>query len=111
MLEKLIDNWYLIVACLALGGCAGFAAHEFVGLPKDLKLKLLYHGIKRIVIQAESYFGTKQGTAKLKWAWEALVFLPFVGKSAHTLITEQEFKSLVDIALRATGIWADEQAK
>ena len=102
-MERLIDNWYLILAFFALGAAVGGAVYHFFKLPTKQQIANIKEWLKIAVLEAEKELGRKTGQAKLR-----LVYDMAISKfSWLSFISFDVFSKWVDDALE----WLNEQMK
>lgn len=104
MLEWLFENWYMIIAAIAVLVGLGFATYRFIKLPKGEKLKKIKQVILLWVILAEKEYGAGTGKIKLRWVYDKFTakykFISF-------FISFERFSQWVDIALEEMREWLD----
>ena len=95
-MEWLINNWYLIVAAVAVIAVIIFVAVKFFKMPTKEQINCLKEWLKLAVIQAEKELGEKTGQAKLRYVYD--LFLTKFNWLAK-VITFEQFSAYVDEAL------------
>lgn len=95
-MEWLINNWYLLVAAVALIGGAGLAIKKFVMMPSETQLEKVKEWLLYAVIAAEKELGSGTGQIKLRYVYDM-----FVAKFKWTskILSFSTFSALVDEAL------------
>ena len=95
-MEWLIDNWFMIVAALAVVGAAVYAVKKFAGLPTEQQLENFKEWLKWAVTEAEKELGSGTGQLKLRRVYDmAVAKFPWIAK----MICFEEFSMYVDEAL------------
>ena len=101
-MEWLINNWYLIVAAIAVVIAIVVAVKKFLGLPTEQQLDNLKEWLKWAVTQAEKELGSGTGQLKLRMVYDmAVEKFPWLLK----VVPFEEFSMWVDEAL----IWLNKQ--
>lgn len=95
-MEWMINNWYLIVAAVAVIAGIIFVAVKFFKMPTKEQINCLKEWLKLAVIQAEKELGEKTGQAKLRYVYD--LFLTKFNWLAK-VITFEQFSAYVDEAL------------
>ena len=92
----LAENWYLIVAALAIGVVAGVGIYAFLKKPTSEQLAVVKEWLLYAVVEAEKKLGGGTGEIKLRYVYDM-----FVGKFGFLadIITFETFRLLVDEAL------------
>lgn len=91
-----MNNWYLIVAAIAIIVVIGIAIYNFILLPKGEKLKRIKQWLLWAVTQAEKMFGSQTGQLKLRYVYDLFITrFPFISK----FVTFERFSQFVDQAL------------
>lgn len=95
-MEWLINNWYLLVAAVALIGGAGLAIKKFVMMPSESQLEKVKEWLLYAVTAAEKELGSGTGQIKLRYVYDM-----FVAKFKWTskILSFSTFSALVDEAL------------
>lgn len=92
----LVDNWYVIIAVIAVLMASGFAIVKFTGLPTKTQIAKVKEWLLYAVTMAESEFGGGTGTIKLRYVYDLFVGkFPWLAK----MISFEMFSGLVDEAL------------
>lgn len=106
-MKVLIDNWYLIVACIAVGVVVGIKVRLWTSQPTSEQVKNIKNWLLYAVTEAEMALGEKTGQLKLhmvydmaigKFAW--LSFVPFELFSTwvdEALVTMRDMLSKNDV--------------
>lgn len=90
------ENWFVIVAMIALGASAGFAIYTFVKMPSDRQLNKVREWLLYAVTVAEKELGAGTGKLKLRYVYD--MFVQRFGWLAK-VITFEMFSMMVDEAL------------
>ena len=95
-MDFLIQNWYLIVAVIAVLAAIGFSIYKFAGLPTAEQKEKIMAWLLYAVTKAEAEFGSGTGQAKLHY-----VYNMFIDKFpvAAKCIAFEAFSTMVDQAL------------
>lgn len=95
-MEWLANNWYLVVAALAIVALVVAAIMKFFKLPTEQQIKNLKEWLKWAVTEAEKELGSGTGQMKLRlvYGW-AIDKFPWLGK----FVTFEMFSTWVDEAL------------
>ena len=95
-MEWLINNWYLIVAAIAVVTAIVVSVKKFVGLPTEQQIESLKEWLKWAVTEAEKELGSGTGQLKLRRVYDlALAKFPWIAR----LVPFEEFSMWVDEAL------------
>ena len=95
-MEWLINNWYLIVAAIAVVTAIVVAVKKFVGLPTEQQIESLKEWLKWAVTEAEKELGSGTGQLKLRRVYDlALAKFQWIER----LVPFEEFSMWVDEAL------------
>lgn len=95
-MEFLVENWYMILAGVALVGLLVGAIYAFLKRPTSSQVKKIKVWLLQAVIEAERHLGTGTGEIKLSWTYDKFIQrFPWVSK----VISFEQFKNLVDMAL------------
>lgn len=96
ILTFIANNWYLIIAFLAIAACVILSIKSFSILPSQKKIAKIKEWLKVAVDGAEKSIGSGNGEMKLN-----LVYKWFVKRFPFTsiFISFELFKKLVDEAL------------
>ena len=101
-MEWLANNWYLIVATIAVTSLLVYVVGRFIQEPSETKIKNLKEWLKWAVVQAEIALGSGTGQLKLRMVYNMAVDkFPFIAK----FVTFEEFSAWVDEALE----WMNKQ--
>lgn len=101
-MQYVIDNWYLIVAMLAVVAFVIFSIVYFSKVPNDEQLTALKEWLKWAVTLAEQKLGSGTGQLKLRYVYDlALTKFPWIA----SVFTFKDFEGYVDEAL----VWMREQ--
>lgn len=92
----IIDNWFVILAFVAVFVAIVYVAVKFFRLPSDKQLAKVREWLLFAVTEAEKELGTGTGKLKLRYVYDM-----FIGKFAWIakVITFEQFSYLVDDAL------------
>lgn len=96
MMEFILNNWFIIVAALAVGACMGIAVVHYVKLPTEEQLDKVREWLLWAVTEAEREFGSGTGQLKLRSVYD--LFVQRFPQLA-TVISFNTFSDLVDDAL------------
>lgn len=95
-MEFFINNWYIIIAIIAVIVFIAIACVKFLKMPTDRQIKNIKEWLLFAVIKAEKKLGEKTGVAKLRFVYDlAIVKFPFVAN----VISFETFEIWVDEAL------------
>lgn len=95
-MKFLIDNWYIIIAALAVLGAGGIAAYRYFKLPSEEQLEKVRQWLLKAVTEAEKELGGGTGQLKLRAVYDAfLTKFPWLAP----VVPFQRFSELVDEAL------------
>ena len=101
-MEWLINNWYMIVAAIAVVIAIVVAVKKFVGLPTEQQIESLKEWLKWAVTETEKELGSGTGQLKLRRVYDlALAKFPWIAR----LVPCEEFSMWVDEAL----LWLNKQ--
>lgn len=95
-MEFIVNNWFLIIAGLAIVGAIVYAIVKFVKLPTDKQLTRVKEWLLYAVTMAEKELGGGTGKLKLRYVYD-LFLTKFGWLSA--VISFERFSELVDEAL------------
>ena len=91
-----IDNWYIILAALAVLAAAGIAVYRYFKLPSEEQLEKVRQWLLKAVTEAERELGGGTGQLKLRTVYDAfLTKFPWLAP----VISFSTFSGLVDDAL------------
>lgn len=95
-MDFILENWFVIVAMVALVTVAGYVAVKFFKMPSDAQLKKVREWLLYAVTEAEKQLGSGTGKLKLRYVYDM-----FIGKfpAIAKVITFEQFSLLVDDAL------------
>ena len=95
-MKFLIDNWYIILAAMALGALAVVAVVRFFRLPREKQMENVRQWLLGAVTAAEKELGGGTGKLKLRTVYDAfLTKFPWLAP----VIPFEQFSGLVDDAL------------
>lgn len=95
-MEFLIENWYIILAAMALGALAVVAVVRFFRLPREKQMENVRQWLLGAVTAAEKELGGGTGQLKLRTVYDAfLTKFPWLAP----VISFSTFSGLVDDAL------------
>lgn len=95
-MEFLIENWYIILAAMALGALAVVAVVRFFRLPREKQMENVRQWLLGAVTAAEKELGGGTGKLKLRTVYDAfLTKFPWLAP----VIPFEQFSGLVDDAL------------
>ena len=95
-MEFLIENWYIILAAMALGALAVVAVVRFFLLPREKQMENVRQWLLGAVTAAEKELGGGTGKLKLRTVYDAfLTKFPWLAP----VIPFEQFSGLVDDAL------------
>ena len=95
-MEFLIENWYIILAAMALGALAVVAVVRFFRLPREKQMENVRQWLLGAVTAAEKELGGGTGKLKLRTVYDAfLTKFPWLAP----VIPVEQFSGLVDDAL------------
>ena len=107
-MEFLIENWYIILAAMALGALAVVAVVRFFRLPREKQMENVRQWLLGAVTAAEKELGGGTGKLKLRTVYDAfLTKFPWLAP----VIPFEQFSGLVDDALvEMRNLLADNKA-
>lgn len=95
-MEFLVENWYVLLAGLALIGLLVGTAYTFLKKPTSSQVEKIKVWLLQAVIEAEKHLGSGTGEVKLSWVFNSFIQrFPWMAK----VISFEQFKILVDVAL------------
>lgn len=94
----LVENWYLIVAALALIGAAVAVAYRFLGQPSEKQVAKIKEWLIWACIEAERALQSGTGQLKLREVWNLFCAVPAFGWVAR-IIAFDTFSGWVKEAL------------
>ena len=96
-MKFLIENWYIILAAMALGALAVVAVVRFFRLPREKQMENVRQWLLGAVTAAEKELGGGTGKLKLRQVYDAfLTKFPWLAP----VIPFEQFSGLVDDALK-----------
>ena len=95
-IKFILENWYIILAALAVGIAIGIAVYHFAKLPRADQLKKVRAWLLGAVIEAEKALGSGTGQLKLRKVYD--LFLTRFSWLAK-IITFEMFSDMVTDAL------------
>lgn len=95
-MDFIINNWYIIVALIAVVGCFAIVIHRYFTMPTDEQISKLREWLLWAVTEAEAELGGGTGKLKLRCVYDLFVQrFPWLAK----VISFERFSELVDDAL------------
>lgn len=95
-MDFIINNWFVILAMLAVLVCAGATIYKFFGMPTQDQIKAVKEWLLYAVTMAEKELGSGTGELKLRFTYDLFVTkFPMVAK----VISFELFSAWVDEAL------------
>lgn len=95
-MQWLVDNWYLLVAAVAVLGAAGWFIWYMIKMPKEQRWAKIVEWLHYAVVEAEKDLGGETGQLKLVKVYDMFISkFPFI----NLIISYATFKILVDKAL------------
>ena len=96
-MKFLIENWYIILAAMALGALAVVAVVRFFRLPREKQMENVRQWLLGAVTAAEKELGGGTGKLKLRQVYDAfLTKFPWLAP----VVPFEQFSGLVDDALK-----------
>ncbi|MCD8198378.1 MAG: hypothetical protein LUE24_14660 [Lachnospiraceae bacterium] len=95
-MKFLIENWYLLVAAVAVLAVAGYCLYVFLRRPTNEQLKSVTEWLLWAVTEAEKELGSGTGQLKLRYVYN--MFIERFSALAR-IISFEMFSGLVDEAL------------
>lgn len=95
-MKFIVENWFVIVAMVAVGGSIGYAIYSFVKMPTDKQLNKVREWLLYAVTKAEKELGGGTGQIKLRYVYD--MFVARFTWLAKTISFEM-FSMMVDEAL------------
>lgn len=92
----LVNNWFLIIAAIAIIAVAGYCIYVFVRMPKNTQLSKLQEWLLYAVAEAEKELGSGTGQLKLRYVYDMFI-LRF--DALAKVISFEAFSLMVDEAL------------
>ena len=95
-MKYIVENWFVIVAVMAVGAAGGYAIYVFVKMPSDKQLNKVKEWLLYAVTKAEKELGGGTGQIKLRYVYDM-----FVARFAWLakVISFEAFSMMVDEAL------------
>lgn len=97
-MKWLVENWYLIVAAVALIGAAVAVAYRFLGQPSEKQVAKIKEWLIWACIEAERALQSGTGQLKLREVWNLFCAVPAFGWVAR-IISFDTFSGWVTEAL------------
>lgn len=95
-MEFIINNWYVVLACVAVFAVGCFGVYRFFQKPTEEQLNAVYEWLLGAVIEAEKALGSGTGQLKLRQVYDLfLIRFPWVAR----VIPFAMFSDMVDDAL------------
>lgn len=95
-MKFLIENWYIILAAMALGALAVVAVVRFFRLPREKQMENVRQWLLGAVTAAEKELGGGTGKLKLRQVYDLFVTrFPWLAK----IVSFELFSDMVDDAL------------
>lgn len=95
-MEWLVNNWYLLIAAVAVLGVAGWFIWYIIKMPKEKRWARVLEWLHFAVVEAEKELGSQTGQLKLVKVYDMFISkFPFVS----LIMPYNTFKDLVDKAL------------
>lgn len=95
-MEFILNNWYIILAVIAILVGGGYALHSFFKLPSEAQLAKVKEWLLYAVTEAEKELGGGTGQLKLRYVYDMfLTKFPWL----VDIISFEMFSDLVDDAL------------
>lgn len=95
-MEWIINNWYLVIAAIAVVWMAAYALYRFYGLPASEQLAKVREWLLYAVTIAEKELGSGTGQLKLRYVYDLFLNkFPWLAK----LLSFEAFSNMVDDAL------------
>lgn len=96
MMNWLINNWYIIIAFIAVAVSGGLFTYKFTKMPYDKQIEALKMWLLYAVTMAEKELGGGTGILKLRYVYDLfLAKFTWLAK----IITFEQFSLYVDEAL------------
>ncbi len=95
-MKFMTENWFVIVAIIALATSAGFTIYKFAKMPSDRQLNKVREWLLYAVTVAEKELGAGTGKLKLRYVYD--MFVQRFDWIAE-VITFEMFSMMVDEAL------------
>lgn len=95
-MQWLVENWFLLVAAVAVFAMAGYAVYVFVKKPTNAQIESVKKWLLYAVTEAEKALGSGTGKLKLRYVYDMFISkFPWLAKA----ITFEMLSILVDEAL------------
>ena len=95
-MKLIVDNWFIIMALVAILGVSIYAVIRFLNLPTEIQIKKVKEWLVFACMEAEKELGGKTGQLKLRMVYD--MFLTKFEWLAKVISFEQ-FSKMVDDAL------------
>lgn len=106
-MEFIINNWYVVLAILALAAVGGVLAYKFFKQPTSKQVAKVKKWLLVAVQEAEERFGAGTGQTKLRWVYDMFTAkFPWLAK----IVTFETFSGWVDEALDTVEEWLKDDA-
>lgn len=106
-MEFIINNWYIILAAVAMGAVGGVLTYKFFKQPSSKQVAKVKEWLLLAVLEAEKQFGSGTGQLKLRSVYDLFVSrFPWVAK----IVSFETFSGWVDEALDKVEDWLKEDA-
>lgn len=106
-MEFIINNWYIILAAIAMGAVGGVLVYKFFKQPSSKQVAKVKEWLLLAVVEAEKQFGSGTGQLKLRSVYDLFVSrFPWVAK----IVSFSTFSGWVDEALDKVEDWLKEDA-
>lgn len=69
----IVENWFVLVALVAVATTAGYVAYTFVKMPSNKQLKKVKEWLLYAVTKAEKELGSGTGQIKLRYVYDMFV--------------------------------------
>lgn len=87
-MEWLVNNWHLVVVCLAIGVVVGVSVKKFAEQPSNEQIASIKEWLLYAVTEAEKTLGEKTGQLKLRMVYDMAIakfnWLSFVSFSTFS---------------------------
>ena len=95
-MEFIFDNWYIILALVAILASVGIAVYRYFNLPSEAQLAKVREWLLWAVTEAEKELGGGTGKLKLRQVYDLFVTrFPWLAK----IVSFELFSDMVDDAL------------
>lgn len=101
IMEYLIENWFLIVAAVAVAASVICLVIRFMGLPTEKQKEKVMEWLKWACIEAEQELRSGIGQLKLRKVWNMFCSVPAFTWVARVISFEQFSKWVSDALLEA----------